>query len=194
MSVDLPGGRDGRVSRGSRRRAELLDAAVRVAERAGVAEVGHRSVARESGTSLGSVGYHFPDRIRLLQALFHHAVDQAEARMTAMAADSPCRAHMLAELLADSASEGRGRVLVEYELELLAARCPELRTVASVRRRLLLAILEDLTGEERIARHAVDEIEGIRFRVAVGAEPLSLRDARGRMREIFDQHARWLQR
>src|ERR1039457_4612274 len=52
--------------RGARRKAALLEAALRIIVREGSGAVTHRSVVSEAGASYGSVGYYFGSRKKLL--------------------------------------------------------------------------------------------------------------------------------
>lgn len=58
------------------KRTEILDAALRVVERAGVPAVTFDSVARESGLTKGGLVYHFPSREALLIALQDYLANQ----------------------------------------------------------------------------------------------------------------------
>jgi TetR/AcrR family transcriptional regulator, regulator of biofilm formation and stress response len=132
---------DGRVERGRRRRAELVEAALRVVERDGVAAVTHRSVAREAGVAATAGTYHFPTVDDLLIAVLTAGAERfaAEARERT----AGCAAvGDLAEWTAEQLREHRGRTLAEYELYLLAARRPALRPAA----RLWLGVLADVLG------------------------------------------------
>jgi DNA-binding transcriptional regulator YbjK len=59
---------DGRRARGEKRRAEIIEATLRVIERDGVAGVTHRTVAAEAGVPTTSTTYHFTSLDDLLTA------------------------------------------------------------------------------------------------------------------------------
>lgn len=121
---------DGRLLKGELRRRELIEATLQVVAREGVAGVSHRAVAREADQPATAAAYYFTSIDDLLTAALTLCMDQDAERMRRLADDadgSPEGLTALAELLADVMS-GPGRLLAEYELYLLAARRPELRT------------------------------------------------------------------
>ncbi|WP_367134115.1 TetR/AcrR family transcriptional regulator [Saccharothrix sp. HUAS TT1] len=117
---------DGRRARGDRRRRAVLEAALRVVERDGVAGVSHRAVAREAGVPTTSTTYYFATLDDLLVATLTWSADRMAASFREVA---PTPASV-ARFIADAAGPHRGRTLAEYELYLLAARRPELRAAA----------------------------------------------------------------
>ncbi|MCT6778047.1 TetR/AcrR family transcriptional regulator [Streptomyces rubiginosohelvolus] len=121
---------DGRLLKGELRRQELIEATLQVVAREGVAGVSHRAVAREANQPATAAAYYFKSIDDLLTAALTVCMDQDAERMRRLAesADgSPEGLTALAELLANVMG-GPGRLLAEYELYLLAARRPELRT------------------------------------------------------------------
>ncbi|WP_103535717.1 TetR/AcrR family transcriptional regulator [Streptomyces sp. SM11] len=121
---------DGRLLKGELRRQELIEATLRVVAREGVAGVSHRAVAREADQPATAAAYYFKSIDDLLTAALTACMDQDAERLRLLAekADGgPEGLTVLADLLADVVS-GPGRLLAEYELYLLAARRPELRT------------------------------------------------------------------
>jgi AcrR family transcriptional regulator len=65
--------------RGERRRAQILQAAVRVVARGGAGALTHRAAAAEAGVSLASVTYHFPGIADLRRETVAHAADVVAA-------------------------------------------------------------------------------------------------------------------
>ncbi|WP_210491306.1 TetR family transcriptional regulator [Patulibacter sp. SYSU D01012] len=119
---------DGRRARGDARRAQLVDATLRVVERDGLAGLTHRAVAAEAGVPLASASYHFDGIADLAQAALRRANDDLVA---VVAADRrPASPQGLARLLADEVARHHGRLIAEYELYLLAVRRPTLRAEA----------------------------------------------------------------
>ncbi|MFJ9923578.1 TetR/AcrR family transcriptional regulator [Streptomyces rubiginosohelvolus] len=121
---------DGRLLKGELRRQELIEATLQVVAREGVAGVSHRAVAREANQPATAAAYYFKSIDDLLTAALTLCMDQDAERMRRLAANadgSPEGLAALAELLANVMG-GPGRLLAEYELYLLAARRPELRT------------------------------------------------------------------
>jgi TetR/AcrR family transcriptional regulator, regulator of biofilm formation and stress response len=118
-------------------RAAIIDATIRLIGRDGVDGVTHRAVAREARVSLSSTTYHFASRDEI--------VSEALRRVAALEIDRIARdAETLAEGHADVASIARAltawlaeqvrgddlvRVRAGYQLQLEAARRPELRAI-----------------------------------------------------------------
>ncbi|MDT0330167.1 TetR/AcrR family transcriptional regulator [Nocardiopsis lambiniae] len=176
---------DGRCSRGIRRRAALLSAALRVAERSGIAAVGLRSVAREGGTTPSLVGYHFPDRAVLLESLSYYTAARFEARASEVAAGSADRLEVLAAVIADTSGPSRSRALVEYELALLAARGTDPPETDLGWPRLLARAVRRTTEDPLVASRVTDEIEGLRFRAATGPDRLRAHEVLERIEQIL---------
>ncbi len=84
------GTKERRYHHGDLRRA-LLDAALAIVDESGIAAVTMSAVARRAGVSSGAPYRHFKDSAALMQALWHRAHEEANARMQAAAgqADSP---------------------------------------------------------------------------------------------------------
>ncbi|MBV2364617.1 TetR/AcrR family transcriptional regulator [Streptomonospora nanhaiensis] len=121
---------DGRRLRGRRRRAEIIEATLRVVRRDGAAGVTHRTVAREAGIPTSLTTYYFATLDDLLVAALSSVADVYTARIRAIADAGGDTLRGLAELIAESAGTGRERALAERELSTLAARRPALRPVA----------------------------------------------------------------
>ncbi|MGI5131764.1 TetR/AcrR family transcriptional regulator [Pseudonocardia sp. CA-107938] len=114
---------DGRRRRGQERRRALLDAALAVIGRDGLAAVSQRSVAAEAGVPPSAVYYYFATLDDLVDAALVEVNDRCitELRDAATAAD-PVRA--VAAATVDAGRRTRGEALAELELWLLAARTP----------------------------------------------------------------------
>ncbi|MFH9423650.1 TetR/AcrR family transcriptional regulator [Streptomyces sp. NPDC017529] len=128
---------DGRRAEGERRRRALIEATLRVVERDGAAGVTHRTVAREAELPTTATTNYFESADALLTAALTSALEMDAERvrqLTEAPVDGPGEAgargdkrRMLARLMAGSL-EDRGLLLAEFELFLLAARRPELRS------------------------------------------------------------------
>ena len=121
------------AARGERVRQTLIDAALRIIAREGVAGISHRAVARESGTSHGLATYHFGAIEGLIRATMEYVgeanlADQARYFPLLDAAES---GDALAEVLARNAARrlvrNRAMGLAMIELRLAAARDATLR-------------------------------------------------------------------
>jgi DNA-binding transcriptional regulator YbjK len=120
---------DGRRARGQRRRAEIIDATLRVVQRDGAAGVSHRAVAREADMPTSLTTYHFATIDDLLVAALSAIAEEYVQQLQEIADhDDPLTG--LAEIIAATGSSGRTRALAERELSTLAARRPALRPVA----------------------------------------------------------------
>ncbi|MHC0432682.1 TetR/AcrR family transcriptional regulator [Streptomyces sp. O3] len=116
------------------RRQRIIDAAIRVVGRKGIAGLSHRSVAAEADVPLGSTTYHFKNLDDLMVA----ALRQTNEGFTKVAQKHPGLddprtdlAAELAQLTGEWISGERTGVELEYELYLAALRRPALRPVAA---------------------------------------------------------------
>lgn len=115
------------------RRQRIIDAAIRLVGREGIAGLSHRSVAAEADVPLGSTTYHFKTLDELLVAALRQS---SEAYAKAVSARGLLRgpdadvAGELAALLGEWLLGRRQGVELEYELYLAALRRPVLRPVA----------------------------------------------------------------
>jgi TetR/AcrR family transcriptional regulator, regulator of biofilm formation and stress response len=116
---------DQRLVRGERTRAELIEATLEVIEREGVGGVSHRAVATVAGVSPSAAIHHFATLDDLLVAA---VISANEESITAVSDIDDVAG--LADLLAEQIVEHRTRFVALYELYLLAARRPALRTEA----------------------------------------------------------------
>ncbi|KIF73922.1 TetR family transcriptional regulator [Streptomyces sp. 150FB] len=116
------------------RRGRIIDAAIRVVGRAGIAGLSHRSVAAEADVPLGSTTYHFASLDELLVAALRQANEgfAAAVRESELPTDPNCDvAAVLAALTGRWLAGERTGVELEYELYLGALRRPALRPVAA---------------------------------------------------------------
>ncbi|WP_246222580.1 TetR/AcrR family transcriptional regulator [Phytoactinopolyspora limicola] len=121
---------DGRRARGERRRAEIIEATLRVVERDGAAGVTHRSVAREAAVPTSLTTYYFATLDDLLVAALTAVAEEYAGKLRALIDGGSDELDGLAAIIAGAAGAGRRRALAERELATLAARRPALRPVA----------------------------------------------------------------
>ena len=140
MTNDSDHETDGRRLRGARRRAQLIDSAVRVIAREGVGSLTHRGVAAEAGVPKSAATYHFASLDDLLVAALRADTEQLVAALPSPSGDDGV-AWLAAELVR-FVEQHRERVIVGYELYLLAARRPALRPAVDY----WLGVLGDLIG------------------------------------------------
>jgi TetR/AcrR family transcriptional regulator, regulator of biofilm formation and stress response len=119
---------DGRRRRGQRRREALIEATLDVVARGGAGSVTHAAVAEAAGVGRSAVSHHFASIGDLLAAALRSATGKlgADLRRTA-----PTGIDDIATRLVDLFCADRARVAAGYELYLLAARVPGLRSAAN---------------------------------------------------------------
>ncbi|MGW7261371.1 TetR/AcrR family transcriptional regulator [Streptomyces sp. NPDC054834] len=140
------------------RRQRIIDAAIRVVGRKGIAGLSHRSVAAEADVPLGSTTYHFTTLDDLMVAALRQT-NEGCAKVLADSAvlDDPGGdlAARLARVLGDWLGGDRPGVELEYELYLAALRRPALRPVAAEwtdeTARLLAARTDPVTARALLA-------------------------------------------
>ncbi|MFP3990507.1 TetR family transcriptional regulator [Streptomyces sp. E11-3] len=116
------------------RRQRIIDAAIRVVGRKGIAGLSHRSVAAEADVPLGSTTYHFKSLDDLMVAALRQTNEGfAKAVRNHGGLEDPRTdlAAELAQLTGEWISGERTGVELEYELYLAALRRPALRPVAA---------------------------------------------------------------
>ncbi|MFI1471618.1 TetR/AcrR family transcriptional regulator [Streptomyces wuyuanensis] len=116
------------------RRQRIIDAAIRVTGRDGIAGLSHRTVAAEADVPLGSTTYHFASLDELMVAALRQANEGFAAAVRdseALADPGKDPAAELARLMGEWLGGERSGVELEYELYLAALRRPVLRPVAA---------------------------------------------------------------
>lgn len=180
--------RSGAEPRGATRRRELLEAAVRVIGRGGIAAVDHRAVAAEAGVPLGSTTYYFESKHDMVAQALNYVAEREAERLHTEAERSlrdvgpealPAR---LADVLINAWAGDRTVLLAQYELYLESARRPDLRPAAErwdrAYRELLQHALEQLDAPDpaRRARLLCAGLDGLLLdHVATGSAPADLR-------------------
>ncbi|WP_255622798.1 TetR/AcrR family transcriptional regulator [Pseudonocardia sp. DSM 110487] len=163
---------DGRRRKGEQRRRQLLDATMRVIERAGVAAVSQRVVAHEAGVPPSAVTYYFPAVDDLLVAALADCNDIYLSGLDACARDAdPIAA--LARLIADGTGARRAYVAAEYELFLIAARRPEMQPEAARWADAVDAFLRPYADDPIVRAGVAAAVDGLLLRCFVSAEPPS---------------------
>lgn len=120
-------------SRGALRLRQILDAAVQVIGRGGLASLTHRAVAEAAGVPLGSMTYYFRDRAELVDQTMSYAVRVERQRMTTIlerVKDAPSVDHsvqLLTEIFLDKTIADPLYDLALFEMFMEATRNPELR-------------------------------------------------------------------
>ncbi|MFI7870942.1 TetR/AcrR family transcriptional regulator [Streptomyces salinarius] len=155
------------------RRQRIIDAAIRVVGRAGIAGLSHRTVAAEADVPLGSTTYHFATLDDLMVAALRQAnegfakVVAAHPALSDPGADLPAE---LARVLGEWLGGDRTGVELEYELYLAALRRPALRPVAAEWAEGVGALLATRT-DPVTARALVAVLDGICLQVLLTDTP-----------------------
>jgi TetR/AcrR family transcriptional regulator, regulator of biofilm formation and stress response len=113
---------DGRRRRGQERRRLLVDAALAVIGRDGLAAVSQRSVAARAGVPPSAVYYYFATLDDLVAAALVEVNDRFVAQLAAVGTGGDDAVRTLAAAVVGSARAGRDEAMAELELWMLAAR------------------------------------------------------------------------
>ncbi|MGW7353247.1 TetR/AcrR family transcriptional regulator [Streptomyces sp. NPDC054784] len=157
------------------RRQRIIDAAIRVVARDGVAGLSHRRVAAEADVPLGSTSYHFASRDDLLVAALGQISDEwlatVERWLEAVDPDAPL-GEEIARFVADSLSGDRTRARLEYELYLAALHHPGLRPIAAGCLDALTELLRRRTGDAARARALTVLLDGLMLQLLLTDRPV----------------------
>ncbi|GGW89081.1 ebrA repressor [Streptomyces malachitofuscus] len=168
------------------RRQRIIDAAIRVVGRSGIAGLSHRSVAAEADVPLGSTTYHFKTLDELMVAALRQT-NEGFAKVVAsrggLADPGSDLAAELAALIGEWLAGERTGVELEYELYLAALRRPALRPVAA---EWCEGVAEQLScrTDPVTARALVALVDGICLQVLLTGRPYDegyAREVLGRM-------------
>lgn len=123
----------GSTARGAQRRTEIIDAAIEVMARVGLAGLSMRVVAGQAGIPLGALSYYFADKADLVAQAFQQLSDREIERVvrTADRLEPTMTADQLGDLVADMIIDGfsapQGAIVTRYELVTEASRDERLR-------------------------------------------------------------------
>jgi DNA-binding transcriptional regulator YbjK len=123
----------GNTVRGAARRVEIIDAAIEVMARVGLAGLSMRTVASQAGIQLGALTYYFNDKSDLIAQSFQQLSDREIERVvqTAERLRPTMTPEQLADLVADMIIDGftspQGAIVTRYELVTEASRDERLR-------------------------------------------------------------------
>ncbi|MEV6328029.1 TetR family transcriptional regulator [Streptomyces sp. NPDC051909] len=169
------------------RRDRIVDAALRVVGRAGIAGLSHRTVAAEADVPLGSTTYHFASLDELLVAALRRVNATFGARLRqGPEVQAPDLAAGLAALMGEWLAAERTGVELEYELYLAALRRPALRPVAAEWADEVVAALAPRTGPGT-ARALVALMDGISLQTLLTGAPYDEGYAREMLARILNE-------
>lgn len=123
----------GATARGAARRTEIIDAAIEVMARVGLAGLSMRLVANQAQIPLGALSYYFDDKSDLIAQAFAQLSEREIERVvhTAELLEPSMSAEALADLVADMIIDGfsspAGAIVTRYELVTEASRDERLR-------------------------------------------------------------------
>lgn len=123
----------GNTARAAQRRVEIIDAAIEVMARVGLAGLSMRVVAAQAGIPLGALSYYFDDKSDLVAQAFQQLSDREIERVvrTADRLEPTMSADQLADTMADMIIDGftspQGAIVTRYELVTEASRDERLR-------------------------------------------------------------------
>ena len=125
----------------------LIEAAVGLIAREGLAAVSHRTVARAAGVPLGATTYYFASKTELLREALEVLADleiRGLERAAALLGGPGVDADVVADTLADLCGPqlGLGPKLARFEIFVEAARRPALRPVVARRTEALTRLAE----------------------------------------------------
>ncbi len=168
---------DGRVRKGLAKKAQIVNAAMTLIGRSGVASVTQRAVAVEAGVPPSAVTYHFENIDALLIAALVSVNDRYVAALHALPADPDASLRKLAEYISAGTMEFREDLVAEYEVYLMASRREDLRHELG----RWISSLDDLAARftagpiDRLA--FVSAVEGLFFRAVTAEQPITVDDA-----------------
>ncbi|MDK1474217.1 TetR family transcriptional regulator [Streptomyces sp. 549] len=163
------------------RRQRIIDAALRVVARDGIAGLGHRAVAAEADVPLGSTTYHFAGLDDLLVAALRQANDAWLDGIRRWEAELPPGApfaRALAELIVHKLTADRTRAALEYELYLAALRHESVRPLAAECLDELTVLLRRRTGDDTTARALTSLMDGLMIQSLLTGRPCEVDELR----------------
>ncbi|MHC3468538.1 TetR/AcrR family transcriptional regulator [Streptomyces sp. 7R007] len=169
------------------RRQRIIDAAIRVVARNGLAGLSHRSVAAEADVPLGSTTYHFTTLDELMVAALRQASEgfaKVLASRGRLAGPCPDLAAELAGCIGEWLAGDPTGVELEYELYLAALRRPALRPVAAEWADDVAALIARHT-DPVTARALVALLDGICLQVLLTGVPYDEEYAREMLARVL---------
>jgi DNA-binding transcriptional regulator YbjK len=157
---------------------------MRVIERAGIAAVSQRVVAREAGVPPSAVTYYFPAVDDLLVAALADCND-GYLRQLDECAREPDPVGALARLIAESSDSRRAHATAEYELFLLAGRRPELRPEVDRWTSAIDAYLAPHVADPVTRAAAAAAVDGLFLRCSITTDPPNAAEVRAVLARVL---------
>jgi TetR/AcrR family transcriptional regulator, regulator of biofilm formation and stress response len=165
------------VKKGLAKKAQLVDATMKLISQSGVAAVTQRAVAAAAGLPPSAVTYHFDTVDGLLIEALVSVNDRYVTALRSLPDDPDAALVQLAEYISASTTAYREDVIAEYEVYLMASRRQDLRHELG---RWLNAVDEfaaRFTAEPVDRLAFVSTVEGLFFRAVTAEQPISAEDA-----------------
>jgi DNA-binding transcriptional regulator YbjK len=139
-------------TRGTQRKNEILEAALRLIARYGINGVTHRAVAREASVSLSATTYYFESKESLLQEAFSHYAKTRLDDVNSLSDRFPSTNYTLEEatrlitdIIVEELEVNRDALIAEYEMVLELTRNSALKEVYQTWQAKLLKRLQMMT-------------------------------------------------
>lgn len=169
---DTPPVTDGRLRKGAERKAQLIEAAMRIVGRDGIAALTQRGVAKEAELPPSAVTYHFDSIDDLLIASLREINDRYVHALRHLPTDRNAALEALAGLIAASTDAHRLDVVGEYEVYLMATRRPDLRAELGRWVSALDELADQFFSDPIGHLSFVAAVEGMFFRTVTAEQPL----------------------
>lgn len=185
------------------RRAQILAATARLIARRGIHAVRVADIARECGTSTGTVHYHFPTKAETLRAALGFYADRLYQRLTAefeQASDGRDKLRRLIEVQLPAGDEDVDEWSIWFQSWTDAMLHPELRAeqgrIYGRWRNTVLEVIRECQREshgrdadaEALASRFTALVDGLAMQVLAGTAEMSVARMRTLLLEAFQPH------
>jgi TetR/AcrR family transcriptional regulator, regulator of biofilm formation and stress response len=156
---------DGRLSRGTTRKALLLDAAVHIVAEFGATALTHRAVAKGAQVSLASVTYHFPSGEALRSATYEYAGSRIGQEFARLVLETASNLEALPDICADFTArlvtDHRINTMTVFEMIVAAGHDPQLSPVSRLLNDRLAKLLQPYLESKAAANTVSAAIQGL---------------------------------
>jgi TetR/AcrR family transcriptional regulator, regulator of biofilm formation and stress response len=189
-----------RRARGTKRRAAILEATLRLLAREGASAITHRAVAREAEVPIAATTYYFTSKDDLIAQAFQLHAEKEARRVAATTRGIDAEpttvqlADQLGHYLFESLNSARSSLIAEYELLIQSARKPEFEayshifyeTIESELKRALSSLDSDHVEED--ARIIMAVLAGLEIdNLSTPATALDLDELTALMRRLLER-------
>ncbi len=148
----MPGVTEPPSKKGAERKGRILESALTVIGRDGLAALSMRSLAAEAGLPLGALSYYFVNKKQLIGEAFDahaHRELQRVVQTIALIGDAGSAADLagrLADFVIDGLANDENALVAEYEFLVEASRRPEIARASTAWQQALHAQLANVLG------------------------------------------------